>query len=79
MFYIGNLEDGRGRFPVVVKARASVELREAIKRAAAAEQITTGEFIRRALSQQIGLEGGAAGSNSSRSSGPAAPIQGDAR
>jgi hypothetical protein len=74
-----SMSDGRGQFPVIVKARASVELREAIKPAAAAEQITIGEFIRRALSRQIGLEGSAAGTNSSRSSRPAAPIQGDAR
>ncbi len=46
-------DDGRGRVPVVVKARTSVALREAIKRAAAAEHLTTGEFIRRALSDRI--------------------------
>jgi uncharacterized protein (DUF1778 family) len=45
-------EDGRGQFPVVIKARTTIELREAIKQAAALEHLTTGEFIRRVLSER---------------------------
>jgi Protein of unknown function (DUF1778) len=52
LFHIHAWEDGRGRFPVVIKARTSVELREAIKQAAASEHLTTGEFIRRVLSER---------------------------
>ncbi len=48
-----DIDDGRGQYPVVVKARTSVGLREAIKRAATVERVTTGEFIRQALSERV--------------------------
>ncbi len=49
---IYEIDDGRGQFPVVVKARATVELRDAVRRAAAFEKLTTGAFVRRALSER---------------------------
>ncbi len=50
---IYEIDDGRGQFPVVVKARATVELRDAVRRAAAAERLTAGAFIRKALDRQV--------------------------
>ncbi len=55
MFDAHVIDDGRGQFPVVIKARTSIELREAIKQAAALERMTTGEFIRRVLRERASI------------------------
>jgi hypothetical protein len=46
--------DGRGRYPDRIAAAAPRGFRELVKRAAAAERITMGEFVRRAIAERIG-------------------------
>jgi hypothetical protein len=47
-------DDGRGRYPDRIAAAAPRGFREQVKRAAQAERITMGEFVRRAISERIG-------------------------
>jgi hypothetical protein len=46
--------DGRGRYPDRIAAAAPRGFREQVKRAAQAERITMGEFVRRAIAERIG-------------------------
>ena len=46
-------DDGRGRYPDRIAAAAPRGFRAEVKRAAQAERITMGEFVRRALNDRI--------------------------
>jgi hypothetical protein len=46
--------DGRGQYPDRIAAAAPRGFRDEVKRAAAAERITMGEFVRRAIVERIG-------------------------
>jgi hypothetical protein len=46
--------DGRGRYPDRITAAAPRGFRDEVRRAAAAERITMGEFVRRAIAERIG-------------------------
>jgi hypothetical protein len=45
--------DGRGRYPDRIAAAAPRGFRECVKRAASAERISVGEFVRRAIMEHI--------------------------
>jgi hypothetical protein len=45
--------DGRGRYPDRIEAAAPRGFRDQVRRAAAAERISMGEFVRRAISQRV--------------------------
>jgi hypothetical protein len=53
MFAQPPFNDGRGRYPDRIEAAAPRGFREQVKRAAEAERISMGEFVRRALAQRI--------------------------
>ena len=44
-----SFDDGRGRYPDRIAAAAPRGFRDQVKRAARAERITMGEFVRRAI------------------------------
>ena len=46
-------DDGRGRYPDAIRARVPRGLRSKIRHAAAAENVTLGEFVRRALFDRV--------------------------
>jgi hypothetical protein len=48
-----SLDDGRGQYPDRIAAAAPRGFRDQVKRAAQAERITMGEFVRRAISQRV--------------------------
>ena len=47
------LDDGRGRYPDRIAAAAPRGFRERVKRAAQAERIPMGEFVRRAICDRV--------------------------
>jgi hypothetical protein len=47
-------DDGRGRFLDVLSVKTPIGLRDELRRAAAVEKISVGEFVRRALGEAIG-------------------------
>ena len=53
MFAHFDFEDGRGRYPDRIATAAPRGFRDEVKRAAEAEHITMGEFVRRALAEGI--------------------------
>jgi hypothetical protein len=48
-----SFDDGRGRYPDRIAAAAPRGFRDQVKRAAQAERITMGEFVRRAICERI--------------------------
>ena len=48
-----SFDDGRGRFPDRIAAAAPRGFRAEVKRAAQAERITMGEFVRRAICARL--------------------------
>lgn len=48
-----SFDDGRGRYPDRIAAAAPRGFRKQVKRAAEVEQITMGEFVRRAISERV--------------------------
>jgi hypothetical protein len=48
-------DDGRGQYPDRIAAAAPRGFRDQVKRAAQAERITMGEFVRRAISQRVAV------------------------
>jgi hypothetical protein len=53
MFAHPPFDDGRGQYPDRITAAAPRGFRDEVKRAAEAEHITMGEFVRRALAERI--------------------------
>ncbi len=53
MFAQSPFNDGRGGYPDRIEAAAPRGFREQVKRAARAERIAMGEFVRRALAERI--------------------------
>jgi hypothetical protein len=54
-------DDGRGRYPDRIAAAAPRGFREQVKRAAQAERITMGEFVRRAICDRMTAVAGGPG------------------
>jgi hypothetical protein len=48
-----SFDDGRGRYPDRIAAAAPRGFRDHVKRAAQAERITMGEFVRRAICDRV--------------------------
>ena len=48
-----SFDDGRGRYPDRIAAAAPRGFRDQVKRAAQAERITMGEFVRRAICARV--------------------------
>jgi hypothetical protein len=48
-----SFDDGRGRYPDRIAAAAPSGFRDQVKRAAQAERITMGEFVRRAICARL--------------------------
>jgi hypothetical protein len=53
MYDAPQFNDGRGRYPDQIAAAAPRGMRPAVKRAAEAERISYGEFIRRAVEERL--------------------------
>ena len=50
-----SFDDGRGRYPDRIAAAAPRGFRDQVKRAAQAERITMGEFVRRAICDRVAV------------------------
>ncbi len=59
MFDAPEFDDGRGLYPETVKARAPLGTRSKLRRVAAAEGVTIGEFVRRAIRERVERKAGA--------------------